>query len=120
MKAFLLSIPKKLHKTIIAVCTDMYDGYINAAKEVFGKKVAVIIDRFHVAKLYRKSLISLRKKELKRLKKILSAEKYQALKPAIALLCHKKEFMAEEEKKIVAPLFQHSALLKVAYQAVVN
>lgn len=116
IKAFLSSISKKLHKTIIAVCTDMYDGYVNAAKEVFGKKVAVIVDRFHVAKLYRKSLVSLRKRELKRLKKILSAEEYHALKPAIALLCHKKEFMTEEEKKIVAPLFQHSPLLKIAYQ----
>lgn len=116
IKAFLSSIPRPLHKTIIAVCVDMYEGYINAAKEVFGKKVAVIIDRFHVAKLYRKSLISLRKKELKRLKKLLSAEEYHTLKPAIALLCHKKEFMTEEEKKIVAPLFQHSPLLKVAYK----
>jgi transposase len=116
IKAFLLSIPKKLYKTIIAVCTDMYDGYINAAKEVFGKKVALIVDRFHVAKLYRKSLVGLRKKELKRLKKVLSAEEYQALKPAIALLCHKKEFMTEEEKKIVAPLFSYSPLLKAAYK----
>ena len=38
IKAFLSTIPKKLHKTIIAVCTDMYDGFVNAAKEVFGKK----------------------------------------------------------------------------------
>jgi transposase len=116
IKAFLSSIPQKLHKSIIAVCTDMYDGYVNAAKEVFGKKVAVIVDRFHVAKLYRKSLVSLRKKELKRLKKLLSVEEYRALKPAIAFLCHKKEFMAEEEKKIVAPLFSYSPLLKAAYQ----
>ena len=32
-------------------CSDMYDGFINAAKEVFGDKVKIIIDRFHVAKL---------------------------------------------------------------------
>jgi len=116
IKAFLSAIPKKLHKTIIAVCTDMYDGFINAAKEVFGKKVHVIVDRFHVAKLYRKCLVSLRKKELTRLKKLLPENEYSELKKAIALLCHRKEFMTADEKKIVEPLFKLSPLLKAAYQ----
>lgn len=116
VKAFLSGIPSKLRKTIIAVCTDIYDGFINAAKETFGKKTPVIVDRFHVANLYRKCLVSLRKQELKRLKKTLSEEEYQALKSAIALLCHKKEFMTEDEKKIVEPLFRYSPLLKAAYK----
>ncbi len=38
IKGFLSSIPKKLHKTIIAVCTDMYDGFINAAKKCLVKR----------------------------------------------------------------------------------
>ena len=58
----------QLRKTIVAVCTDMYDAYVNAAREVFGKSISVIVDRFHVAQLYRKSLVSLRKRELKCLK----------------------------------------------------
>lgn len=116
IKTFFLGIPKKLRKTIMAICTDMYDGYINAAKEVFGEKTPVIVDRFHVAKLYRKSLVSLRKKELRRLKKTLTEEQYHALKPAIALLCHRKEFMTLEEKKMLEPLFNYSPTLKVAYQ----
>lgn len=116
IKLFLSSIPKRLRKTITAVCTDMYDGYVNAAKEVFGKKIPVIVDRFHVAQLYRKCLVSLRKRELKRLKKELSEEVYRALKPAIALLCHRKELMTPEEKKILEPLFNHSPLLKTAYK----
>ena len=33
VKAFLSSIPKRLKKTVIAVCSDIYDGYINAAKK---------------------------------------------------------------------------------------
>jgi transposase len=56
IKAFLLTIPTALRGTIEAVCTDMYDGYINAAKAVFGKSVPIVTDRFHVAKLYRKSV----------------------------------------------------------------
>ncbi len=34
-------------KTIDAVCTDMYDGYINAVKTIFKNKVLIVIDRFH-------------------------------------------------------------------------
>lgn len=48
--AFFASIPKKLRKTIRVVCTDMQEGYVNAAKEVLGKKVQIVVDRFHVAK----------------------------------------------------------------------
>ena len=57
----------------------MYDGFIHAAQEVFGKRVKIVIDRFHVAKLYRKGLDTLRKHELQRLKKELSAEEYKQL-----------------------------------------
>ena len=35
VKEFFSSIPKRLRKAIHVVCCDMYDGYINAAKEVF-------------------------------------------------------------------------------------
>jgi len=55
-------------KTVKAVCSDLYVGFMNAAKEVFGKKI-IVADRFHVTKLYREGLDALRKKEMKRLKK---------------------------------------------------
>ncbi|MBK8754135.1 MAG: transposase [Candidatus Competibacteraceae bacterium] len=74
VKAFFMSIPKRLRKQICFVCSDRYIGFINAAKEVFGKKVQIIIDRFHVAKLYGKGLDDLRKKEVARLRKELSKE----------------------------------------------
>ena len=50
------------------MCGDRYEGYINAVKEVLGKGIQIIVDRFHVAKLYPKGLDDLRKKKLKRLK----------------------------------------------------
>ena len=106
VKYFLESIPKNLHKTIFAVCSDMYDGFINAAKEVFGENIPVIADRYHVSKLYRKCLISVRKKELKKLKTSMTKEEYQELKPAISLLCKRKECeITEEEKEQLKPLF---------------
>ena len=44
--------------------SDMYDGFINAAKEVFGTKITIIIDRFHVAKNDRGAIETLRKKAI--------------------------------------------------------
>jgi len=115
VKAFFESIPKRLKKTIVAVCSDLYDGFINAAKEVF-PKTPVIADRYHVSALYRKSLVSLRKSELRKLKASLSTEKYKLLKPAISLLCHRKECeLNAVEKAILKPLFDLSPKIKKAY-----
>ena len=114
--AFLRKIPRRLRNTIQAACCDLYDGYMNACKEVFKDKVPVVADRFHVCKLYRKSLVNLRKSELNRLKKELPESEYAKLKPAIALLRKQKDYFAETEKPIVAKLFVLSPKLKLAYQ----
>jgi transposase len=66
---FFKSIPAPLKKTVKSICSDFYEGFINAAKEVFGKRIRVVIDRFHLAKLYRKGLDTLRKQEMRHLKK---------------------------------------------------
>lgn len=116
IKRFFNSIPMHLRKTIIAICSDMYDGFINAAKEVFGGDIPVVADRYHVSKLYRKSLVALRKKELKRLKKSLPKEKYHELKPAISLLRKRKECeINEQEKEVLKPLFDVAPKIKKAY-----
>ena len=116
IKLFLSSIPNRLKRTVVGVCSDMYEGYVNAVKEIFKEKVPVIIDRFHVAKLYRKSLVSLRKTELARLRAELTKEDYQLLKSAIALLRKNKEFVTKDERKILEPLFQYSPALKAGYK----
>lgn len=88
---------------------------MSACKEVF-KDIPIVADRFHVRKLYRKSLISLRKAELNRLKKILSEEVYASLKPAIAILRKQKDYFTEADKPIVEKLFLLPPKLKQAYQ----
>lgn len=116
IKAFLSVIPKSLRRTIIGICCDMYEGYANAAKEIFSKDIPIIVDRYHVAKLYRRCLVKLRKKELSRLKKELAEEKYKNLQPAIRILCRNKEYVTSEEKKILNKLFKYSPALKVAHK----
>ncbi len=116
VKAFLSSIPKRLCRTIKAVCSDLYEGYMNAAKEVFGKGIRVVADRFHVAKLYRKSLDELRKKELRRLRKTLPTQEYKKLKGAMWILRKHKQALSEEELAVLECLFKHSPDLALAYQ----
>jgi len=117
VKAFFASIPKRLRKQLRVVCTDMYEGFINAAKEVFSKKVQVVVDRFHVAKLYRGAVDELRKSELKRLKKELPEAEYQQLKGAMWALRRSLQNRTEEDVRVLRRLFKHSPLLEAAYYA---
>lgn len=113
---FLSKIPRRLRKTVQAVCCDLYDGYMSACKEVFKGKVPVVADRFHVRKLYRKSLINLRKAELARLRKERSDKEYEQLKQAISILRKQKDYFTDEEKPIIEKLFELSPKLKLGYQ----
>lgn len=115
VKAFIQSIPDHLKETIKTACCDMYDGYINAVKENLGKKVKVVIDRFHVTKNYRKCLDTLRKKELKRLRKELTEAEYKKLKGAMWALRKKEESLTDEEKTVLVILFTYSPDIKQAY-----
>lgn len=116
VKKFLSTIPKTLIKTIRSVCSDLYDGFINAAKEVFGKRIRIVADRFHVAKLYRNGLDSLRKQELKRLKEQLSEEEYKELKGVMWALRKNEKHLSEKDKSLLEKLFQYSSALEIAYR----
>ncbi len=114
---------KKGHQSFIVVISSLYqgkkqyEGFINASKEVFGDKVRVVIDRFHVAKLYRSKVDSLRKQELKRLKKCLSTVEYKELKGAMWALRRPWESLSEEKRQVLGKLFYHSKELEKAYTA---
>ena len=116
VKALLSGMPRKLRKTIKAVCSDMYDGFIHAAQEVFGKRVRIVIDRFHVAKLYRQGLDRLRKQELRRLKQEFSEEAYKQLHGVMWVLRKREGNLTDEDKDLLARLFTHAPLLKTAYE----
>lgn len=114
VKEFLHSIPDRLVDTINVACCDMYDGFINAVKEVLGK-VKITIDRFHVTKHYRKSIDKLRKKELKRLKKLLTVDEYKQLKGAMWALRKDRKNLTEQDQMVLNILFSYSPSLKLVY-----
>jgi transposase len=112
VKAFFSSIPKRLRKTVRFLCTDLYDGFINATKEVFGRRIRIVADRFHVAKLYREGVEDLRKKELRRLKRTLPAATYKRFKGAMWALRKREGDLTAEERDVIDLLFQHSPRLQ--------
>ena len=119
VKSFLMSIPNHLKKTVKQVCTDMYDGYVNAAVDVFGHK-SVVIDRYHVAKLYRKGVDKLRISEMKRLKSLLTEDEYSELEGMMWILRKNNECLSNEDKVKLKQLYRYSPLLKKAHSYVIR
>jgi transposase len=112
--SFLKSVPVALKKTVNHVCTDMHDGYVTPAIEVFGVQ-CLVIDRYHVAKLYRKPLDKLRIKEMARLKSELSQKDYTKLEGMMWILRKKHECLSEANKDQLEFLYRHSHVLKKAH-----
>lgn len=117
--AFLSSIPEELRRTVKAVCTDMYDGFVQAAREVFGSG-AIVVDRFHVAKLYREPLDRLRIKEMARLKTELPEADYAELSGMMWILRKKHECLSQTDKTALEALYKHSPKIKKAHSYAVK
>lgn len=117
VEQFFRSIPKRLRRTVGIVCSDLYQGFIGAAKAVFGKRVRICADRFHIAKLYRDGLETLRKREWRRLRRTLSKADLNAFKNVHWLLRHRRADLTADERRMLNRLFTHSPKLKEAYDA---
>jgi transposase len=114
VKQFLRRIPPRLQESIETVCTDMYEGFINAVKEELPAATRVA-DRFHVAKQYREGADNLRKKEVRRLKQELPKEAYQEIKGALWPFRKSTEDLKAQEEAVLQRLFTYSPLLQQAH-----
>ncbi len=112
---FLASIPIHLKTKIEWVCTDMYEGFTNAVREQLPQS-KLVIDRFHVAKLYRECADKVRKQELKRLKTDLEHEEYKQLKGAMWAFRKRPEDLKDQEWKVLETLFEYSPTLQIVYE----
>lgn len=118
-REFFETIPTELHATIEAVCSDMWEGYINAAKEFLHAHQAlqfdVVVDRFHVAQRYRDGVDQLRKQERKRLKKELSEEQYAEIKGVMWATRKNNADLSDEQRQQLRRFFDYSPAFKQAY-----
>lgn len=115
VKTFLESIPKRLQDTIHTVCSDMYEGFTEAAREALpGKRI--VIDRFHVTKHYRGAADDLRKKVYKRLKKELSKDQFAELKGSMWAFRKRSSDLKPKERIVLKRLFAHAPELKKVHK----
>ena len=114
VKTFLEAIPAPLKATIETVCTDLDDGYANAAYEAL-PGVTVVVDRFPVAQRYHDGVDQLRKQELKRLQQQLPEAEYEPLKGWLWVVRQDWTVLSEAEQDRLLPLFRHSPALEQAY-----
>ena len=120
VRQFLETIPKRLWRTMETACTDMWEGYVNAVQEFATAhpevSIDVVVDRYHVAKNYRECVDQVRKRERRRLKKLLSATEYAEIVKGMMWIIRKnnKDLTADERKKLNR-LFGYSPELKLAY-----
>ena len=114
VEAFLRTIPPHLQATINGVCTDLYEGYIQAVQTAL-PAVRRVADRFHVAKLYRAATDTLRKTELKRLKATLPSTQYEALKGSLWAFRLPPADLRPKQRSLLQRLFELSLALKQAY-----
>ncbi len=119
VRQFLETIPPHLRATLHTVCTDMWDGYVNAVKEFAAAHddvtLVVVIDRFHVAKHYRDGVDQLRKHECRRLKQALPAAEYAELEEVMWPLRKNHRDLTPEERQRLRRLFAYAPTLKLAY-----
>ena len=84
------------------VTTDMWDGYVEAVKEVFLGKVRVTVDRFHVMQNFQDRLTQARRE----IQREISPEEAKALKGSRWLWLTNEENLTVEERRDLEGLCQ--------------
>jgi transposase len=94
------------------VTTDMWDGYVNAVKEVFGAAFCVTIDRFHVVKNFQEQLTQARRE----IQRGMGKEEAKELKGTRWLWQKNPENLTSEEHQQLAQLKERFPRLKELVQ----
>jgi transposase len=95
------------------VTTDMWDAYVEAAREAFGAKVTVTIDRFHVMKNFQECLTGARRELQQRLS---SPEREQLKGSRWLWLTNPENLSIEEQEELKALKQQFPSLGELADQ----
>jgi transposase len=90
------------------VTTDRWEGYVNAAREVFGEALRVTVDRFHVMKNFQDQLSAARRE----IQRALPKEAAQALKGSRWLWLTNAENLTPEQRAALAALKERFPPLK--------
>ena len=112
--AFLRAMPETLRRTSEPACTDMYEGFVRAIEEEV-PWAEIVIDRFHVAQAYRDCADTVRKQELKRLKRALPKAEYAEIKGVMWPFRKRPVDLEPQEWKLLERVFTCAPKIEVAY-----
>jgi transposase len=112
--AWLVTIPQAIRECITTVCTDIWDGYITAVEEAL-PNATIVLDRFHVIRHARDGLDTLRKQEVRRLKKELPTEVTDAFKHTLWPFRKRSSDLDTTEQERLETLLTYSPALRQAY-----
>ncbi len=90
------------------VTCDMWDGYVSAAQDAFGKDIRITIDRFHVMKNFQEQLTEARRQ----IQRGLDKEEAKALKGTRWLWVKNWENLTEQERGELEELKKRFPLLR--------
>src|SRR6266849_569753 len=93
---------------VVEVTIDMWGGYVEAVREVFGEGVRITIDRFHVMKNFQDHLTAARRE----IQRSLPKEEAKSLKGTRWLWLTNRENLTEGELEELAALKEQLPLLK--------
>jgi transposase len=114
VRTWLKTIPAVTRPHIGTVCTDMWEAYVAAVREIL-PHANIVIDRFHVAQHYRDGADMLRKQEVKRLRHELSKDDAKVLEKTLWPFRKRAAALDADEQARLDALFAYSPQLKAAY-----
>jgi transposase len=112
--AFLRPMPETLRRTIACACTARYEGFVRALEEEV-PWAEIVIDRFQVARAYRDGADTVRKQELKRLKRAMPTAEYAELKGAMWPFRKRPGDLKPQEWERLERVFTGSPKIEAAY-----
>jgi transposase len=112
---WLHALPSQVRHQIRTVCTDLWEAYISAVREEL-PQARIVIDRFHVAKHYRECADTVRKQEVKRLRKELPKEEAAQFKDTMWPFRKRWEDLEVEEQARLTHLFEQAPRVQQAYE----
>ena len=107
-------IPTARRSAITTICTDLWEGYITAAQAVL-PHATIVADRFHVARLYRDCVDTLRKESIRTLRATKDKAILEDLKHVLWPFRKAPDDLEEEEQARLERLFHHAPQVKTAY-----
>jgi transposase len=112
--AWLLSMPDAIRAHITTVCTSLWEGYITAVEEVLPNAM-IVLDRFHVIRHARDGVDTLRKQEVRRLKKELPKDAAHGFKHTLWPFRKRSDALDPAEQERLETLLASSPPLRQAY-----